>query len=46
MNASEGWTIDSKMEQKISVIEIIKLRCMSRVTKEDRIRNNIIRGKN
>jgi len=39
MYGSEFWAVDMKIEQRISLAEMRILRWMSRVTKEDKIRN-------
>lgn len=44
MYGSEFWAVDMKIEQRISLAEMRILRWMSRVTKEDKIRNQYIRN--
>ncbi|XP_050532668.1 uncharacterized protein LOC126900777 [Daktulosphaira vitifoliae] len=44
MYGSECWTVDNKVEQRMSVVEMRMLRWMSGMTRKDRIRNEHIRG--
>jgi len=41
---SECWMVDKTINQRMSVAEVIMLRWMIRVTREDRIRNEYVRG--
>lgn len=41
---SECWTVDNKIEQRMRVTVIRILRLISRVTREDKIRNEYVRA--
>jgi alpha-D-ribose 1-methylphosphonate 5-triphosphate synthase subunit PhnH len=43
---SECWVIDRKIEQSMSVVEMKMFRLTNGVTKDDRIRNEYVRGGN
>ena len=44
MNGTECWAVDRKIEQRISGAEMRMLMWMSIITREDKIRNEYIRG--